>query len=49
MKIGPILVYNRNFKSFELTGANQELSFPNHVTQHLAMSQISSDSDSNIA
>ena len=48
-KIGPILVYTRSFKSFALTGANQELSFPTHVTQHLAVRKISSDSDSNIA
>ena len=48
IKIGPILVYTRSFKSFELTGANQESSFPTHVTQHLAMRQISSNSDSNV-
>ena len=49
IRIGPILVYTSSFKSFEETGANQELSFPTHVTQHLAMRQISSNSDSNIS
>ena len=32
-----------------MTGANQELSLPTHVTQDLAMRQVSSNSDSNIA
>jgi len=32
-----------------VTGANQGLSFPTHVTQHLAIMQISTNSDSNIA
>ena len=36
-------------KSFEQIGTNQELSYPAHVTQHLAMMQISSNSDSNIS
>ena len=33
---------------FEFTGVNQELPSPTHVTQHLAMRQISSNFDSNI-
>ena len=49
IKIGPILVYTRSFKSFEQIGANQELSFPTHVTQYLVMMQISSNSDSDIS
>ena len=44
-----IVVYTRGFKSFEVTGANQGLSFPTHFRQRLAMRQISSNSDSNIA
>jgi len=49
IKIGPILVHTKNFKSFEVTGANRGMPFPTHVTQHLAIKQISSNSDSNIA
>jgi len=32
-----------------VTGANQGMSFPTQVTQHLAIRLISSNSDSNIA
>jgi len=32
-----------------VTGANQGMSFPAHVTRHLAVRRISSNSDSNIA
>jgi len=44
-----VLAYVHSFKWFGVTGANQELSMPTHVTKNLAMRQNTSTSELNIA
>ena len=44
-----MLVYMPSFKSFEVTGVNQELSMLTHVMKNCAIMQTSSTSDPNTA
>ena len=49
MKTGPVLDYMHSFKSFEVTGVNQELLTLTHVMKGCTITKISSTSDPNIA